>query len=468
MAKSDCPHCGLSNPIDAQFCVHCGTNLAGTQLPPAPAGETTDEPGASAADHEEPPPLADVEDTGNFPTGRTSDPNYARTWPPSGGEEEDAGQVSSQEESEPAATQPDPLLADLGGLLDPADPMAFASSGSRESDPSRSPSDALSSGLTVSEEERRQLRQLYSEDLPTGTGANPDMGQGTAEPAVGGSGLQRQRWLEWILLLGFTGALLWGSQTPAVGTGPHTFPGLEQAHQHIDSLTPNSLVLVNWAYDAATAGEMDLVAQPVIEHLLHKRTTLVIVSQLPGGPAVARRVISKAEESVRRPARAQVTANQIIEGGFLPGGAASLPLLGVAPSRTLPVDPRWVELRERFSLAGLAETGPVLNLVIAARAEDVRRWLEQVQPINDGTVIAVTSAVADPALRPFLQSGQLVGLVSGWDGGSAYFRRLERTRSVAEQARASRLTNGQNWGIGILIVVILLGNVAGLTERRLP
>ena len=185
MAKSDCPHCGLSNPIDAQFCVHCGTNLAGTQLPPAPAGETTDEPGASAADREEPPPLADVEDTGNYPTGRTSDPNYARTWPHSGGEEEDAGQVSGQEESQPAATQPEPLLADLGGLLDPADPMAFASSGSRESDPSRSPSDALSSGLTVSEEERRQLRQLYSEDLPTGTGANPDMGQSTAEPAVG-------------------------------------------------------------------------------------------------------------------------------------------------------------------------------------------------------------------------------------------------------------------------------------------
>ena len=98
----------------------------------------------------------------------------------------------------------------------------------------------------------------------------------------------------------------------------------------------------------------------------------------------------------------------------------------------------------------------------------MRRWLEQVQPINEGTVIAVTSAVADPALRPFLQSGQLVGLVSGWDGGRAYFRRLERTRSVAEQARSSRLTNGQNWGIGILLVVILLGNVAGLTERRLP
>ena len=467
MAKSDCPHCGLSNPIDAQFCVHCGTNLARAQLPSAPAGETTDEAGASATDQEGAPPPEEVEETGSIPEAPTSDPTYARTWPHSSGEEEDGGEVSSQGESQNTGSQSDPFFADLGGLLEPADPMAFASSGSRESDPSPSLSRSLTSGLNVSEEERRQLRQLYAEDLPTAVGANADMGRNTVEPTVGGSGLQRQPWLEWILLLGLTGALLWGSQTPTGGNAPHTFPGLDQAHQHIDSLTPNSPILVYWAYDAATAGEMDLVAQPVVEHLLHKRTTLIVVSQLPGGPAVARRVIAKAEESVRRPARAQVTDNQIIDGGFIPGGAASLPLLGAAPSRTLPVDPGWVDLRERFSLAGLTETGPVLTLVLAARAEDVRRWLEQVQPINEGTVIAVTSAAADPALRPYLHSGQLVGLVSGWDGGSAYFRRLERTRSIAEQARTSRLTNGQNWGIGILLFVILLGNVAGLTERRL-
>ena len=467
MAKSDCPHCGYSNPIDAHFCVHCGTNLARTQLPPAPAGESSDEPGAIAADQEEDPPRAPAEDAGEYAAAQTSDPTYSRTWPHTAGEEEDAAQVSGQEESQPAAAQPDPLLADLGGLLEPADPLAYTTSGAGALDPSRSPTHALSSELTVNEEERRQLRQLFSEDLPLAVGANPDMAPSTAEPAAGGSGLPRRPWLEWLLLLGLTGALLWGAKTPTGGTGPHAFPGLEQAHLQIDTLRPNSLVLVNWAYDPATAGEMDLVAQPVIEHLLHKQARLIVVSQLPGGPAMARRVIARAEESVRRPARAQVSATQIIEGGFLPGGAASLPLLAIAPVQTLPVDPRWVDLRERFSIASLADTGPALTLVIAARAEDVRRWLEQVQPINDGTVIAVTSAVVDPALRPYLHSGQLAGLVSGWDGGNAYLRRSERTRSVAEQARSSRLTNGQNWGIGILIVVILLGNLAGLTERRL-
>ena len=96
MAKSDCPHCGYSNPIDAHFCVHCGTNLARTQLPPAPAGESSDEPGAIAADQEEDPPRAPAEDAGEYAAAQTSDPTYSRTWPHTAGEEEDAAQVSGQ------------------------------------------------------------------------------------------------------------------------------------------------------------------------------------------------------------------------------------------------------------------------------------------------------------------------------------------------------------------------------------
>ena len=443
MATFDCPHCGYGNPVASQFCVHCGTNLARRQPPPAPAGESADEPDDLAGDQEATPPQ-----------------------PSQTSEEEDATQETGKEKPEPDAGQPAPLLGDLGGLLEPADPLSFITSGSGAPDPTRDPSTALSGELTTDEEERRQLRQLFAEDLPLPVGARPAMTSEAAETDGSGNGQRRQLWLEMILLLGMVGALLWGGQSPPGGAGPHALPGLEQVHRQIDTLPPNSLVLVNWAYDPATAGEMDLVAQPLIEHLLQRQAKLIVFSQLPGGPATARRVIARAENSLQRPSRTQITANLVIEGGYLPGGAASLPLLGVAPARALPVDPRWVDLRERFSIAALGETGPALSLVIAARAEDVRRWLEQVQPLNGGAVVAATSAVAGPAVRPYLHSGQLAGLVSGWDGGGVYVRRLERARSTAEQGKSLRQVSGQNWGVGILIVAVLLGNLAGLTQRR--
>ena len=464
MATFDCPHCGYSNPAASRFCVHCGTNLARGR--PAPAGDTADESNELSDDRGAASPQPGEEPAAPIPRSETSDPGYARTWPHSAAEEEDTTEDSSKEDSGPDVAQPGPLLGDLGGLLEPADPLSFITPGSDALDPTRDRPTALSGELATDEEERGRLRRLFAEDLPLTVGARPDLTLRVGEPSQKGNGLQRRFCV--VLLLGMTGALLWGAQSPPGGAGPHALPGLEQAHRQIDSLQPNSLVFVNWAYDPATAGEMDLVAQPLIEHLLQKQSKLIVFSQLPGGPATARRVIARAEESLQRPSRMQITANLVIEAGYLPGGAASLPLLGVAPARALPVDPTWVDLRERFSIAGLGDTGPALTLVIAARAEDVRRWLEQVQPLNGGTVVAATSAVAGPAVRPYLHSGQLAGLVSGWDGGGAYVRRSERARSVTEQARSLRHISGQNWGVGILIVTIILGNLAGLTERRLP
>ena len=354
----------------------------------------------------------------------------------------------------------------MPGLLEPADPLAFATAGAGASQSQGDVPHSLSPD--VNEEERRQLRDLFAADIRLAERAAPDSARGASESTPVGRGLQRQRWLEWLLLLGLIAALRGDVQVPAAGAGPHALPGLLPAYQQIESLSRDSIVLVNWAYDPATAGEMDLVAQPVIEHLLRRKARLIVVSQLPGGLATARRLIADAEEAIRRPTRSQITNNVIIEGGFLPGGAASLPLLGVAPAQTLPIDPRRVDLKDRFTVASLDTAGAVLNLVVAARAEDVRRWLEQVQPLNNGTVIAVTSAVVDTGLRPYLHSGQLSGLVSGWDGGKAYQRRSERAEDITEQNRSGRQISGQNWGFGILLVTIALGNLAGLTARRKP
>ena len=211
---------------------------------------------------------------------------------------------------------------------------------------------------------------------------------------------------------------------------------------------------------------MDRVAQPVIEHLLLRGAKLIVVSQLPAGLASARRLIAKAEDAVRQPGRSLIEGNVVIEVGFLPGGAASLPLLGVAPAETLPLDPGWLALKDRFTVAGLDRASAVLNLIVAARSEDVRHWLEQVQPLNGGAVVAVTSGATDIPLRPYLQSGQLSGLVSGWDGGSAYRIRSERAAGPEEREVAGRLISGQNWGFALLLLAILLGNLTGLIERR--
>jgi hypothetical protein len=208
---------------------------------------------------------------------------------------------------------------------------------------------------------------------------------------------------------------------------------------------------------------MDLVAQPVIAHLLELQSEVAVVSITPYGPAMARRLFAKTLAVLpdgltpRRDAAREL----LVTTTFLPAGSGALPLVGQDWPTSLNAQGESVAP----SLTRLATQRPLLAVLLAAQAEDVQRWLEQVQPLNQVQVVAFTSAGADPLLRPYLDSGQLQGLVSGFDGAQSY-QRL-RGQMLAEEVSTTvrQQLVGQNWAHWGLLLAILLGNLAALAGR---
>jgi hypothetical protein len=125
---------------------------------------------------------------------------------------------------------------------------------------------------------------------------------------------------------------------------------------------------------------------------------------------------------------------------FLPGGVLALPSLG--------------------------STTANLAVVLAAEAEDVQGWLEQVAPRNGVRVLAATAAGADPLLRPYLASGQLVGLVSGFDGGAAYTGLLDDLPTRSREREMQLQLVGQNLATIVFLFLIVAGNLALLINGR--
>ncbi|RME54119.1 MAG: hypothetical protein D6790_17045 [Caldilineae bacterium] len=362
------------------------------------------------------------------------------------------------DEAGEAQPQPQRIITGLQGLLDPAEWV--------DADLAAEPASPPSAGPALDPDAHRNLRQMFATDAPVAdplAGLPSETGLGDA---LLGPGLRRARWIG----LALVGVLLAGllSGVDLLGPPPHGWPGVAQAYKTIEELPPGSVVLLDWAYDPATAGELDLAARPVLEHLLARETELVVVSQLPAGPATARRLLTAIRSELQAAGRLRPQAAAPPATGFLPGGAATLPLLGQAPTLGLPVDVEGRLTRDRAEMKTLEAQGPVLALVLSGRSEDVQRWLEQVQPLNGTPVIAVTGAGADPALRPFWDSGQLQGLVSGYAGGATYRRFLAAPASSQEEAQLRSQQIGHNWALLLLALVLLLGNIASLLARREP
>ena len=438
MSTIRCPHCGTANRVGSNFCNRCGVDLRDSN-PESGAPDEFDQTPATTPSQNQPagserPFLPDRQDD-----------DFA--WDESSTEQPFLDEGILLDEGPIAGSdRPPRLVSGLQGLLEPVRLTRIGSEEPVGMPPQ--PPDALT--LTQSDRLRR-VRDLVTQDpslvddLP---GIAPTLPLRLRLP-----------WLIVLLLLAVALPLLLLFTAP-VGK-PQQWPGVAEAYAAIDAVPPDAPIWILWAYDPATAGELDLVALPMAVHLLERQGRPVIVSLLPNGLASAQRLFAQAldELATARPARNQsLGVDSYLEGAYLPGGAAALTLLAQSPQSALIGHTD----RTAFLLGPLVTQRPALAIVVAAQAEDVQQWLEQVQPLAPAPVVAFTGAGADPILRPYLDSGQLQGLVSGFDGAATYQQLLARPLNYTWDGRWLQQLVAQNWGHVALLLILLLGNLRGL------
>ena len=459
MAIIRCPHCGTANREGSNFCNSCGVELRG-QGAEQQQDENGIQPGSDSQSEPVAPPSAQVPaqqygpSQGGAPgpleesvdTGKSAVPE-PMTEPGLRMDFRPEAKVSPRSDEEvPETTDISRLLTSVSGLLTPVDISVSA----EDVEP------YASRGAGEGENRGDLWRQVRT--------------RMTTAPQVAGLPLVGTRFpapdlqLRWIFAL-----LAFAILVPAVSifawpTGSATqWPGVQEAFLTIDSLPANANVLVYWAYDPATAGELDLAAQPVTTHLLQKKARLSVVSLLPGGPATARRLINRAQIEWQRTENLTVTSRSTwsIPIVYLSGGPAMLALIADNPDAALGAA---IPEATQGSAAAFADR-PDLAIVFAAQADDVQHWLEQVQPLNNTPVVAVVAAGADPVSRPYWESEQLVGLVSGFDGAYSYQRLLDEQDRGDRASQLNMQIVLQDWGHFVFFLVIILGNFAAVVRR---
>lgn len=459
MSITRCPHCGTANRAGSNFCNGCGTDLRNPDARPEQPPEAPQTPQAGT-----PEPPAAAPSKPSRARAKRARPAQPTTPPPPEPPAEppfadqpwlrlefDAGETAEQTNAAEAVEGGDEgetrLVSGVQGLLAPIRVATNIS----DDDPAAPAVAPLLPTADLSAEQIRLIRTLMAEaPAPVAPAASP-----LRPPHL------RVGWV--FLLL----ALAIGLPALLRLNGPHGvpmhWPGVDEAFMAIQALAPDALVVVDWAYDPATADEINLAMRPVMEHLLQQRVRLAVVSTLPGGPAMARRLIAQARSGAARPNALTLAAETSwpVTYSYLPGGAAVLALAARDPAAALLEDPTRVVEATRHAV----ERSPSLVVVAAAQAEDVQTWLEQVRPLNHMPVVAVVGAGADPILRPYLDSGQLRGLVSGFDGGYSYQQLLEPFTAHTSPPWLGSQVVLQNWGHLALLAIIVLGNLAALLGR---
>jgi hypothetical protein len=237
-----------------------------------------------------------------------------------------------------------------------------------------------------------------------------------------------------------------------------TAPEVAAVHQALAELPAGTPVLVAAEYEPAFVPELEPPAVALMDDLLGYGLRVLTVSTIPEGPALARQALARAR--VGHPGAAD--GHQFASLGYLAGGEPALRAFAAGPLAAAGAEYFSGQPLEAVPAAGgIARAGDFgLILVVSGRPEPVRAWIEQVGSQPGVRLAAVVSAAAEPQLRPYLASGQLVGLISG-QAGAAQLERLAR-----RPGRATAGLDALSGGVVAIIVLVVLGSVAGVYNMR--
>ena len=252
-------------------------------------------------------------------------------------------------------------------------------------------------------------------------------------------------WVRWLVAVLLLAAVISGLYVDLGAVLPlSTLPeptGSSRAAATVGGVA-NQAVLVAFEYSPAMAGELAPQAELLLQQLADAGNTVYTVSQAPLGVAMAREAADVAPDAVRHL-------------GLVPGGAAGLRAL----ADCLP------ELTDCTTLYGrtlTADAGPIaLLVVVGSERETLLGWIEQVgarQP--DLPLVAAVTSSAGPLMQPYLESGQLDGLLDGLGTANTYARVQD-----LEGTRLPTIFEGQQLAVWLAALLLLLGNLGALIVR---
>src|SRR5215831_15001001 len=228
----------------------------------------------------------------------------------------------------------------------------------------------------------------------------------------------------------------------------------------IDAIPDGSHVLMPCDYDPGSIPEMVPMTRTALRHLLDKRCKIIITVLWTDGPGLVDKIVRQVVETEYPDRKYGV---DYVNLGYKAGDEAVMVLMGQGIVNAFPRDYRGNDTRTMPIMQGVRDYSSFPLMVnISAGYPGTKEWVQQVQARFHLPMVAGVTAVSAPEYYPYLQTGQLRGLLGGMAGAAEY----EKVRG--EKGTATKGMDAQSLAHLFVAACILLGNLAQWLKSRRP
>jgi hypothetical protein len=229
----------------------------------------------------------------------------------------------------------------------------------------------------------------------------------------------------------------------------------QRFYQAIEGVPDGSVVVISGDYDPASAPELMPMMNSAVRHLFKKNCKIIALELWPGGPPLVDGVLHKIGNEAGKK-----YGVDYVNLGYKSGNEVVMLAFGTSFSRTFPNDYSGTAVNTLPLMKANDNFETTKLLVnISAGYPGTKEWVQQAQGRYHIRMVSGSTAVQAPEIYPYLQSGQVMGLLGGMAGAAEY------EKSTGVLGPATKGMDAQSSAHVFIMFLILLGNAIYFARR---
>jgi len=233
-------------------------------------------------------------------------------------------------------------------------------------------------------------------------------------------------------------------------------PPVQHLYEAIEDIPAGSIVMLAGDYSPDTMPELQPMAETFLRHAFRNDLRVVIACLWPASPPLVERALLPLADEFGK-----VDGVDYVNLGYMAGGTVTLLGMGASIPNTFPTDYGGRPVGDIPLMQDVHNFDDIaLVMEVSAGTPGTREWVQQVQSRFRVALGSGTTAVGAPNFYPYVQSGQLVGLLGGLKGAAEYETLLGYPGDATKGMDAQSVVHA------LIVVFIVLGNIAYFVARR--
>lgn len=229
----------------------------------------------------------------------------------------------------------------------------------------------------------------------------------------------------------------------------------QKLYDYIDALPAESTVMLAFDYGPSSLAELNPMAKALLKQCFDKDVRVVAITLVTDAPTLASTLIQEVAAE-----KGAVDGEDYVFLGFRPGRTQVILGMGADIASVFETDYNGKATAEIPMMKNVTNYDQIDLLIDLASSSTTEEWITYANVQYDLQIAAGVTGVIISQMYPYLQTRQLIGLISGILGAAEYERLIDAP------AKGILWINIESFVHLLIVILVIIGNIIFFNQRQ--